>query len=100
MPKLDTILASIELPGDLDGDGFVGITDLNIVLGNWNQAVPPGDLLADPSGDGFVGIEDLNLVLGNWNAGTPPSESGAIPEPTTVGIWGITLPLLIRRWRG
>ena len=51
---------------------IVGIDDLNIVLSNWNLAVPPGDPLADPSGDGFVGIDDLNVVLGNWNAGTPP----------------------------
>ena len=52
------------LTGDLDSDGFVGITDLNIVLGDWNLSVPPADPLADPSGDMFVGIEDLNLVLG------------------------------------
>jgi hypothetical protein len=73
------------ITGDLDGDGFVGITDLNIVLGNWNQAVPPGNTQADPSGDGFVGIEDLNKVLGNWNAGTPPA-SGAVPEPTSLAL--------------
>ncbi|MEZ6190958.1 MAG: hypothetical protein R3C45_06650 [Phycisphaerales bacterium] len=67
--------------GDLDGDGFVGIADLNIVLGNWNQNVTAGDPLAgDPSGDGFVGIEDLNTVLGNWNAGTPPG-ANSVPEP-------------------
>ncbi len=62
-----------QLDGDLDGDGFVGINDLNVVLGNWNQNVPPADPAADPSGDGFVGIDDLNEVLGNWNAGTPPT---------------------------
>lgn len=83
-----------ELGGDLDGDGFVGITDLNIVLGAWNQSVPPADLITDPSGDGFVGIEDLNIVLGNWNAGTPPVSGAAIPEPTIwlfvfVGITGL-----------
>jgi len=73
------------LRGDLDGDGFVGINDLNIVLSDWNLAIPPGNPLADPSGDGFVGIDDLNTVLGNWNAGTPPppvSEAN-IPEPAT-----------------
>jgi hypothetical protein len=87
------------LDGDLDGDGFVGITDLNIVLGAWNQSVPPADPLADPSGDGFVGIEDLNTVLGNWNAGTPPPvESVAvIPEPSSLLLLlGGSLPLLIR----
>ncbi len=74
------------LTGDLDGDGFVGISDLNIVLGAWNQNVPPGDPSADPSGDGFVGIEDLNLVLGNWNAGTPPTANQRIPEPATLAV--------------
>jgi hypothetical protein len=87
----------VVLNGDLDGDGFVGIGDLNIVLGNWNQAVPPGDPLADASGDGFVGIDDLNFVLGNWNAGTPPA-SEVVPEPAGLTILVITgLPVLVRR---
>lgn len=73
------------LTGDLNADGFVGIADLNIVLGAWNQSVPPGSASADASGDGFIGIADLNIVLGNWNAGTPPGSdfSPSAPEPTT-----------------
>ncbi len=88
------------LIGDLDADGFVGITDLNIVLGNWNQTVTSGDLLqGDPSNDGFVGIEDLNVVLGNWNAGTPPPPGGGsnIPEPTTMVLLGLGGLGLLRR---
>jgi hypothetical protein len=69
------------LVGDLDNDGFVGITDLNIVLGNWNQTAPLADPRADVSGDDFVGIEDLNLVLGNWNAGTPPVAQASASSP-------------------
>ena len=76
------------LDGDLDGDGFVGINDLNIVLGAWNQNVPPANPLADPSGDGFVGIDDLNTVLGNWNAGTPPTAGAAVPEPAGLAMLG------------
>jgi hypothetical protein len=65
-------------PGDLNGDGFVGIADLNIVLGSWNQNVTAGVwALGDPTGDGFVGIGDLNEVLSNWNAGTPPVATAA-----------------------
>lgn len=72
------------LDGDLDHDGFVGIEDLNLILGNWNQNVPAGNQVrGDITGDGFVGIEDLNVVIGNWNAGAlPPAEVLAnVPEP-------------------
>ncbi|GAB4188288.1 MAG: hypothetical protein Kow00105_02940 [Phycisphaeraceae bacterium] len=85
------------LVGDLDGDGFVGIADLNIVLGNWNANVTAGDpLQGDPSGDGFVGIEDLNTVLGNWNAGTPPA-GAAVPEPATLALLGLGGLAALRR---
>ncbi len=75
--------------GDLNDDGFIGIADLSIVLGNWNQNVTPFDpLMGDPSGDGLVGIEDLNFVLGSWNAGVPPAEEGSssVPEPGALGL--------------
>ena len=85
------------LPGDLDGDGFVGIDDLNLVLANWNQNVPPANPLADPSGDGFVGIDDLNEVLGNWNAGTPPTAGAAVPEPSTLALIGLAGLASLRR---
>jgi len=85
------------IPGDLDGDRFVGINDLNIVLSNWNQNVPPANPLADPSGDGFVGIDDLNAVLGNWNAGTPPTSQASIPEPSTLGVMGLLAAGCLRR---
>ncbi|MEZ6190981.1 MAG: LamG-like jellyroll fold domain-containing protein [Phycisphaerales bacterium] len=91
------IEGSVSLVGDLDGDGFVGIADLNLVLGNWNANVTPGDNLSgDPSGDGFVGIEDLNAVLGNWNAGTPPT-ANAVPEPASLALIGMGGFALLRR---
>lgn len=84
-------------PGDLDQDGFVGINDLNSVLADWNQAVPPADPRADPSGDSFIGIDDLNTVLSNWNAGTPPiNQTSNIPEPATLSIL-LLIPVLVRR---
>ena len=88
------------IQGDLDGDGFVGIADLNIILVNLNQSFLSGNAQADISGDGFVGIEDLNIVLGNWNAGTPPLETSSnIPEPGTAGVLGVLLAGLVRRRR-
>ena len=85
------------LDGDLNGDGFVGVDDLNIVLGNWSQNVTPGDLLqGDATGEGFVGVDDLNIVLGHWSNGTPPGIGAVIPEPGTIlmlgmGSWAVML---------
>ncbi len=91
------LLNAIE--GDLDGNGFIGIEDLNIVLANWNQTVPPADTTADPSGDNFVGIEDLNVVLSNWNTGTPPGASAdhaTVPEPAMLSLYLIGAASLLR----
>jgi hypothetical protein len=86
------------LAGDLNGDCYVGIEDLNIILGNWNDDVTAGDLLTgDPSGDGFVGIADLNIVLGNWNAGDPPLHDANIPEPATLVLLSIGALATVRR---
>jgi Trypsin len=75
------------IQGDLNGDGFVGIDDLNIVLNRWNQTVSiPVPQAGDPSGDNFVGIDDLNIVLSDWNQGTPPGLSTPIPEPASSAI--------------
>ncbi|GAB4188281.1 MAG: hypothetical protein Kow00105_02930 [Phycisphaeraceae bacterium] len=98
----NSVLINAGLLGDLDGDGFVGISDLNIILGNWNGNVDAGVWLqGDPSGDGFVGIEDLNVVLGNWNAGTPPTINAldSVPEPAVLTLFGIGCPALLGRRR-
>ncbi len=99
----NAVTLAVGLDGDLNLDGFVGIADLNVVLGNWNQIVAKSVWLSgDPSGDGFVGIEDLNKVLGNWNAGTPPSASVSVPEPAGI-VWfclgGVGVLMSARRIR-
>jgi hypothetical protein len=96
-PTIARLIVGLE--GDLNFDGFVGIDDLNIVLGGWNGNVDAGVWgLGDPSGDGFIGIEDLNTVLGNWNAGTPPIEASAsIPEPGMLTLLGTCCAILLRR---
>jgi hypothetical protein len=81
MPASDAeITATYAAPpspaGDLNGDGFVGQADLDIVLGAWGTGGESGQPLSDPradaSGDGFVGQADLDIVLGTWGQGTRP----------------------------
>jgi hypothetical protein len=59
---------NIPIPGDLNGDGGVGIADLLALLAAWGPCPdPPGDECpADLDGDGAVGIGDLLILLANW----------------------------------
>ena len=66
------------LDGDLDGDGFVGSADLDIVRGAWGQTVAGGAAEGDPSNDGVVGSADLDIVRANWGA---TAGAAAVPEP-------------------
>ncbi len=59
-------------PGDIDIDCRVGVTDLLIVLADWNQADSPADL----DGDSVVGLGDLIIVLKNWQCACPPLPPG------------------------
>ncbi len=58
------------VPGDVDGDGIVGINDFLAVLGSWG-ACPgpcPPSCPADLDDDCEVGINDFLIVLGNWTS--------------------------------
>ena len=99
---------AVLFPGDLDGNGFVGSTDLDILLGGWGGTVPPADPRADPSGDGSVGQDDLDFVLGYWGYGldNPHAEPGAggyagqaVPEPTAVALLALGAAALPGRRR-
>ncbi len=55
------------IPGDLDGDGSVGIIDLLTLLAAWGPCPnPPQECPADLDDDGDVGILDLLTLLANW----------------------------------
>jgi lysophospholipase L1-like esterase len=89
--------------GDINGDRFVGLEDINFVLSHWNQTVTPGDeTMGELTNDGFVGIDDLNVILSNWNAGTIPSptaEVALIPEPASLSLMLVLTGTLLRRVR-
>lgn len=61
----NVVLGTGGIPGDVDGDGIVGVGDLLAVLSAWGAC--PG-CPADLDGDGDVGVSDLLTVLANWTA--------------------------------
>jgi hypothetical protein len=57
-----------ELPGDLDGDGTVGINDFLMLLARWGlcpEPCPP-TCVADVDFDCDVGVNDFLAMLANW----------------------------------
>ena len=72
-------------PGDLDGDGTVGITDFLSLLGEWGAIGGPADL----DNDGVVGIQDFLLLLGNWGPCPIPAP---YPAPPTIVVYNENYP--------
>jgi glucose/arabinose dehydrogenase len=68
--------------GDTDGDGIVGIGDLNNVRNNFGATG-----LGDTNLDGKVDISDLNAVRNNFGASTVGANT--VPEPSTSSLFGI-----------
>jgi hypothetical protein len=68
-PDPFTIIGQDPIPGDLDGDGVVGIIDFLLLLGAWGPCPDPcpPPCLGDLDGDCEVGIQDLLTLLGNWS---------------------------------
>ena len=60
------LVSSFSTPGDLDGDGSVGASDLLILLANWGPCAVCEACTADLDGDCTVGASDLLILLSNW----------------------------------
>ena len=76
--------AGCGLPGDLNDDGRVDITDIMMVANCWRSTEPqcsPYDL----DGDGDVDVVDIMLVAVHWGEECPPS--GPVP-PFGVQMFG------------
>ena len=74
--------ANPNLPGDVNNDNVVNVTDLSILLSNYNQAYAPADF----NSDGTVSILDLSILLSNYGKTyTPPGGGTADYFVSTTG---------------
>ena len=53
----------VECP-DINGDGYVGVSDLLVIIDQWGLTNSP----ADVNSDGIVNVLDLLIVIDNWGA--------------------------------
>jgi len=60
----DTVRVTI--PGDVDGDFFVNVTDATKIGLYWMQLAPPAPANADINDDGLVNIKDATIIGVNW----------------------------------
>ena len=60
------VITANPIPGDLDGDGVVGTSDLLILLTLWGKCINCKDCLADLDDDCNIGTSDLLILLNNW----------------------------------
>lgn len=58
----------IKIPGDIDGDGYVGSSDFSVLAGAYGSSSeePAFDQEADIDGDGYVGSSDFSILAGNY----------------------------------
>jgi|GEM_PF-1987781 len=74
--------ANANLPGDINNDNKVNLSDLSILLSKWNT----NDANTDLNSDGKIGLSDLSILLSNWNKTytptTPPTPTPPTPIPT------------------
>jgi len=68
------------LPGDLNSDNTVNISDLSILLSNYGTS----NAAADINGDGLVNILDLSALLSHY---------GSTLNVATGSLWGSTSPV-------
>ncbi len=67
---LEDSFETTRMPGDVNGDGYVNVGDLQGLAAAWgSQATPPDaswNASADLNSDGYINVGDLQVLIANW----------------------------------
>jgi hypothetical protein len=91
------------VPGDTDGDGDIDDADLGTAFSNYTGPLAQGTgtktaVQGDTDGDGDVDDADLGMLFAGYSG---PLAQAAVPEPASVGLFGLSaIALAARRRRG
>jgi hypothetical protein len=84
------------VPGYINGDGTVNITDLSILLSNYNKTpATASNPNSDINGDNIINIFDLSILLSNYGA----TGSSCSPSFSSFGYINGTLTSPPACWR-
>ena len=61
-----TAIGGTLVPGDVDGDGVVGVNDILAVISAWGECDGCSE---DLNNDGYVNVNDLLEVIAHWSGG-------------------------------
>ncbi len=95
---VSSFAANPNLPGDINNDNTVNITDLSILLTNYGTT----NTTADLNGDSTVNITDLSILLSNFNKTYAPQTgsviqlSGTMSPAQVITALGSTRPATLR----
>ncbi|MBN2291834.1 MAG: PEP-CTERM sorting domain-containing protein [Pirellulales bacterium] len=97
--QMDDWLAQTGLPGDFNLDGYVDVTDLGIMAGNYGTTSGMMWSNGDANLDNAVDVSDLGILAGNYGS-SAAGAAAAVPEPSMLcllGLGSLAMMLLRRR---